>query len=944
MVYTAAPMIKAFFVTLVLAVTASRASAIDRQCGAKQFWNPTQGACVQKPARKVSADEKHQRAIAILEGKVPRASAAEGLKILTDLCDINHAASCEILAFLFSRGRFVEQDETKAAALYDRSCALGWLIGCVDGAALALRTNHPDVARKTYAIACDRGSGSACARAGEMVEQGAGGNADAKEASRLYERAFATFAKECPSTNTACHELGVLYWKGRGVVPDDKKAYAAWVAGCSGGDGRSCFYQAQALEQAYGVTEDKTLAIATYDIACERYDNADACESHAARLGDKQQDLSNALAHAKRACELDDSNCGTLGGFYSNGLGIEKDDAIANTYYTKSCEHGNNFSCSRLGSRRRDGIGGAKDNTIALQAFDRVCSSGDSDGCVDAAKLLIGIGEKLEQAFHYADQGCDRKNGAACRYASLLVAAGNHGKPADAARAGRLMELGCTLNDPPACNYRGEALENGNNVEKNVSAAVATYRKACDGSQFSAVACENLARLQAAGSGDDVPKAPLDALKNAARACQYGQDAACTWLPAFAVAAKPNDDVKAATVKSLDTACSDRVELACIVLGDIFSSDSSLAAVQPKRGFDYYAGGCGRSNALACDRQANAYRLGIGVATSMAKAQEIWKQLCDNGEASACSILGQTFFFEKKYTEGSALMVSACEKKIAGACNGAGYSHYVQRGATWDVLAARKYYQQACELGEPFGCSNLGELYELGIGVAVDKKIASQFYEKGCTDQSPRACGRVARMILAGATASKDLMRVEAMYRRSCGAAAGMPSKDDTGAPEACRELADFLEQAPMPPHAEIARLRAAALQLVVTAAADNPYYMWVLGDFHRDGVATVKDNNVATQWYVKACDGFDPMGCVAAGKAFRDLSGADNRGRAKLYFERACGAGVEAGCQGLNGTLPGGVRAKGCGCQGSAGGASTSLLAVLLLGLVLRRRQGLLR
>ena len=93
-----------------------------------------------------------------------------------------------------------------------------------------------------------------------------------------------------------------------------------------------------------------------------------------------------------------------------------------------------------------------------------------------------------------------------------------------------------------------------------------------------------------------------------------------------------------------------------------------------------------------------------------------------------------------------------------------------------------------------------------------------------------------------------------------------------------------------------------------------------------------VRDYGEALDVIAKACDGYDPMGCLAAGTAFASRDGADNRDRAKLYFERACGAGVEAGCQRLAGKNPGQVSSKGCGGCGTDGGRSGNALVLPLL------------
>jgi uncharacterized protein (TIGR03382 family) len=117
---------------------------------------------------------------------------------------------------------------------------------------------------------------------------------------------------------------------------------------------------------------------------------------------------------------------------------------------------------------------------------------------------------------------------------------------------------------------------------------------------------------------------------------------------------------------------------------------------------------------------------------------------------------------------------------------------------------------------------------------------------------------------------------------------------------------------------------------------------MWVMGKFSRDGVGVVKNNQAATAWFAKACDGYDPMGCLDAGGAFAQLDGSANRDRAKLYFERACGAGVEAGCLRLAGKHPGQVSTKGCGgCSSRSDGATVfGIFVVAALAWQLGRRR----
>lgn len=914
---------------------AKPAAAIDRQCGANQFWNPAQGACVKKPARKLSADQKYQRAIEILEGKIPRATASEAIALLDLGCASNHAASCEALGFLNARGRAVTQDLAQAAVFYDRACALGSLEACVSAAELAQSNNHPDVARKNYGLACERGAGAACARAGEMAERGAGGPADASQAKQMYTQAFTVFSKQCPAASTACHELGMLYYQGHGVAADTTKAYQAWQLGCNAGSGDACNLQGKAMELGIGVAADKNAAMAYYNKACEQYDNADACTTHGSRLASSGSDPVKGLAQAERGCELDDSECGWAARMYARGVGAPVNQTKASLLFTKACERGSLDSCIDLGIRQRDGIGGTSNRSNALASFDRACTGGNANGCTQAAQLLAPDDATSAKAFRYADMGCDRNDGQACVEASSLARRGRHGKAVDLERAFRLAERGCKQKNPAACAVVADAYEAGAGTSKDLDQAVSYFQKACEGNetQLKTSACVSLARILSADNG--VTKDSAGALTAAIRACNYKEETACDMIVPLAEAVKPDDKVKTEALTALGVACDGKIESACIRKGIMLAAGGVLSEKSPKQAYDLFAASCARKHDNGCNQQAYALAGGHGVVVNREQAQGIWKDLCDRQYPSACTSLAGMYRLEKRDKEAVLLWLQACDQKIGEACNSAGVAHYAQRGTGWDVIAASKLYQRACDYGFSLGCTNVGELYEFGVGVPTDAKQAALFYDKGCTDASPEGCGRIARMLVAGNGIGKDLMRAEAMFRRGCTA----------GEPESCRELADLLESAPMPPRAEIARLRAAAYQGVSTQANENPYYMWVLGKFVRDGVGTVKDPKAATDWFAKACDGYDPMGCLEAGAAFASRDGADNRDRAKLYFERACGAGVEAGCQRLAGKNPGQVSSKGCGGCDTDGDRSGSALALPLLATVgifawLRRRR----
>ena len=105
----------------------------------------------------------------------------------------------------------------------------------------------------------------------------------------------------------------------------------------------------------------------------------------------------------------------------------------------------------------------------------------------------------------------------------------------------------------------------------------------------------------------------------------------------------------------------------------------------------------------------------------------------------------------------------------------------------------------------------------------------------------------------------KDLARAEEMYRAGC----------ETDSPRACKALADLLKKTGKGTPSQIAQLRQRAFDAAKLQAPGNPFYRWILGTFHLEGVATLADARAAAELFVQACEGYDPVGCLAAGRLY---------------------------------------------------------------------------
>lgn len=911
----------------VLVVLAPRAYAIERNCPAGHAWSISLGTCVKKkPAPKLSAQETFDRANDDLEGKGKGADPKRGVRLLEENCTARHGGSCTLLGFLYSRGRNgVARDDTKSMEYFVKACTLDDVEGCYHIGNVAYQIAEYPASRVAYQRACELGSGLACARGGELFERGVGGDKDAATSTRMYQRAHALLAPSCPGDAGGCYVLGWLYDEGRGVAKDPKRAIDAYRNGCTSGSGDACTQLAERLDG----NKDVDGANDALEKACNRYDNGDACRRLAERLATANKDRDRAFALAQRACTLDPAHCGTLGELHRVGYGVTANATEATRLYKVACEAGG-YWCEQFGQRAHDGVGMAADDTAALAAVERGCKGGDAKSCQVGANILIGTKTDDARAFTLATMGCDYKRGFTCYLAGWMAAAGRSGGPASPERAFTLYDKGCGYDSPAACNAQADAYRGGFGITKDPAAAIAKAEKACTGNaagELSAPGCKTwgvMAYFAEVGAKDG--KTALAAFR---RACSFGEDT-CGWLGSVTteLGGKPADELPL-----IEKACRDGYEHACLVYGN--SLVASATDADHRKAYETFVASCGRKQDDACVRQADLLADGFGVAKDAAKAEQLYRTRCDAGSATACFGIGRMYSRDKKHEEALKVMTRACEGGSGDACSSVGFAYYTALGTRWDVTAAAKFFIKGCELGSNMGCANSADLYRFGIGVKVDHAKAFASYEKACTPADPAGCAGVGHYTATGdGSIAVDRKRAEQALRAAC-------ATEAYGMPDACRELAELLDTN-KGNAGEIARLRTTAFARA-KELSDNPYFMFVLGTFYADGMATVKDPAAALVWFGKACDGFDPLGCIAAGKALRATSKTEDADRARVYFERACAAGVEDGCT-LGAVAPPGppavAQAKGCGCSGEiAGGDAGAML--LVLALLVRRRRG---
>jgi TPR repeat protein len=126
----------------------------------------------------------------------------DNIEVCETECDAGSADRCRRLGATYALGRGASQDESRAATLYERACAM----------------SDP----------------SACLFAGQMNEFARGVVKDDAKAARFYERS-------CELQWAAgCYNLAIMYERGTGVRPDRARAGELYQKACTAGAKSSC--------------------------------------------------------------------------------------------------------------------------------------------------------------------------------------------------------------------------------------------------------------------------------------------------------------------------------------------------------------------------------------------------------------------------------------------------------------------------------------------------------------------------------------------------------------------------------------------------------------------------------------------------------------------------------------------------------------------------------
>ncbi len=181
-------------------------------------------------------------------------------------------------------------------------CAGGDRDACMTSA-LVLKEGHytkqdENEAAKSFGRACDLGSVAACGALADFMPQGGD----------------SALSKACEAHDgVSCFILGNLNHKGMGLSKDDSKAFAFFLASCSGGFPRGCGRLGESYLYGEGTSRDAAKAIRYFEQACR---------------------------------EGFGPSCMNAGQMYHRGDGTNRDEAMAHTRFEQACRLGVQPACS----------------------------------------------------------------------------------------------------------------------------------------------------------------------------------------------------------------------------------------------------------------------------------------------------------------------------------------------------------------------------------------------------------------------------------------------------------------------------------------------------------------------------------------------------------------------------------------------------------------------
>jgi len=362
-----------------------------------------------------------------------------------------------------------------------------------------------------------------------------------------------------------------------------------------------------------------------------------------------QQDLEVDALGSECTAKAVGASCTAYGLILQNGVSrLGRDEAEAVRKFSRACDLRHAPGCTAMALALQSGRGAAVDLAKARAAYTQACGGGDGPGCAGAGRMVLrgqGGDADVSQGLTLLNRGCDLKSGPACgslgqhfggappadaakaaefygracnlgqrmlcgerdRLASLVVPTPRitvedvaAASATGAARPDVRFQAGCAARNGDACTQIGLMLMNGTpNVPKDETAAVASFRLACDLSHGAGCRALGMALQAGRGAAMNLPQAHAEYQK----ACRANDGPGCGRAGYLYLTGQAGPKDLPQGLDLLSRGCDLRDNVSCNTLGTFYASvppiDTTKAAL-------YFGKACSLGLGTAC---ANRDRL-----------------------------------------------------------------------------------------------------------------------------------------------------------------------------------------------------------------------------------------------------------------------------------------------------------------------------------------------
>lgn len=445
------------------------------------------------PPQSMSGDLAALIGLALSGDEAPETAIQSALIFLERSCDAGQARACRNLAWNLT---FRMGDTVSVAAaqpVFEKACALGNMLGCVDHANQALKaaaTKHEqDTLLPKVKEYCDLEFDASCNLFALTLDKRSDHQRIVAELSEhctperpgvcfvvafahnelgQYSESLEGYAPLCDDGNlNACYNAGVVLIRNDYSGRDPALALKYTERACEQNHVGACFQLASLLSREWDIEHDYTRAAELFGQTCN-WGYGRACyglallleEQSNPMIGTEPLDPDGTLGRMayERGCHLGDLNsCIGFAIYLDGGIGGERNMDVARQMLRTYCDRGSDLACEQLRVRlnMRHGIGSFE---VAGETYS--CDFSKLNDCLELGQSFFdgvnGNGWYPEVGLNILTTSCEAGSSGSCHQAARVLGMHPAATPEEQDKARALLQRGCDLGDFVTCQTHAE--------------------------------------------------------------------------------------------------------------------------------------------------------------------------------------------------------------------------------------------------------------------------------------------------------------------------------------------------------------------------------------------------------------------------------------------------------------------------------------------------------